>query len=347
MGTSFRTTVGRLHPGTPVMAAALTAALAAALLAGCGSSASTAPTTSPSPAAHATTPSVPSSSASNGAGLAPPTVPATGAYLGAWLHPGAPGQGSSFAMEQATLPSVVAATGRPLGLLHVYAPWARPAPVASLRAVAAAGSTPILDWGCGPDVAQLASGTDDGVISTYASDLRAYGAPVLLRWCWEMNLVGLHPQVGGPSGFTGAWVHIRSLFRRAGATNVAFVWCPALSGVDPQPYFPGAGEVDWIAVDGYDRDGTQTFASLFTPFYRAWVGQGKPMMVGETGAAGSAQAPFIDSIATGAPTLPAVKAVAYFDAPGPLSTWQFTSAGLQAFARLASQPYFQPRGVNI
>ena len=123
---------------------------------------------------------------------------------------------------------------------------------------------------------------------------------------------------------------------------MAFVWCPALTGVDPQPYFPGAAEVDWIAVDGYDRDGTQTFGSLFAPFYRTWVGQGKPMMVAETGAAGADQAAFIDSIGTDAPTMPGVKAVAYFDAPGPLENWQFTPAGLQAFARLAAQPYFQP-----
>jgi hypothetical protein len=333
-----------------VVATLLTATLlSATLLVGCGSSGTSSSSTTSTPSSTAiATPSTNSapSSTPNSTRLVPPPIPATGTYLGAWLHPGARGQGSSFAIEQATLPSVVAATGRPLRLLHIYAPWARPAPVASLRAVASAGSTPILDWGCGPDVAHLSAGTDDRVISTYASDLRAYGAPVLLRWCWEMNLVKLHPQVGGPSGFTSAWTHIRSLFQTAGATNVAFVWCPALTGVDPQPYFPGAAQVDWIAVDGYDRNGTQTFASLFSPFYRAWVGQSKPMMVGETGAAGSAQAPFIDSIATGVMSLPAIKAVAYFDAPGPLSDWQFNPEGLQAFARLASLSYFQPQGVN-
>jgi hypothetical protein len=273
-------------------------------------------------------------------------VPTAGAYLGAWLHPAAPAPGSAFAVEQATLPHVLAATGRPLGLLHVYAPWARPVPVASLQAVAAAGSIPILDWGCGPDVARLTSGVEDELISTYATDLRAYGGPVLLRWCWEMNLVGQHPQLGGPSGFTGAWDHIRALFQRAGATNVSFVWCPALSGVDPAPYFPGVGEVDWIGVDGYDRDGTQTFASLFTTFYRTWVGQGKPMIVAETGSTGSVQAPFIDSIGPGVSGLPDFRAVAYFDAPGPTADWGFTPAGLAAFARLAALPVFQPQGVN-
>jgi hypothetical protein len=269
-------------------------------------------------------------------------VPTAGAYLGAWLHPLAGHVDPSFAQEQAALPSVVAATGRPLGFLHIYAPWARPAPVASMRAVTSAGSTPLLDWGCGPDVANVASGADDQLISAYATSLRSFGAPVLLRWCWEMNLVALHPQIGGPTGFVSAWNHIRALFRTAGATNVAFVWCPGLTGVDPAPYFPGAAAVDWIGVDGYDRNGTQTFASLFAPFYRVWLPSGKPMMVAETGASASAQVPYVNSIGTDAPAMPGFKAVAYFDAPGPVAAWQFTPEGLQAFAHLAAQPYFQP-----
>ncbi len=228
-------------------------------------------------------------------------MPATGAYLGAWVHPEAPASGSSFAVEQAALPTVRRGDRSPAGHpARVCTVGPTGAGGVAARRWPAAGSIPLLDWGCGPDVAQLSTGVDDALISAYASDLRAYGAPVLLRWCWEMNLVGLHPQVGGPSGFTSAWDHIRTLFQRAGATNVSFVWCPALTGVDPQPYYPGAAEVDWIAVDGYDRDGTQTFGSLFTPFYRSWVGQGKPMMVAETGASGSAQPGFIDSIGTDA-----------------------------------------------
>ena len=70
--------------------------------------------------------------------------------------------------------------------------------------------------------------------------LRTYGGPVLLRWCWEMNLVRSHTEVGGPSGFIGAWTRIRSIFARVGADNASFVWCPALTGADPTPYLPGA-----------------------------------------------------------------------------------------------------------
>jgi hypothetical protein len=281
--------------------------------------------------------------AATGGPDAPPAVPSRGAYLGAWLHPAstAPGQ-SAFGEEQATVGSVLAATGRPLALLHIYSGWARPAPVGQLRAVVGDGSVPILDWGCGPDVATVASGVDDSVITAYAEALKGFKGPVFLRWCWEMNLVGLHPQVGGPSGFTGAWDHIRALFRTSGASNVSFVWCPGLTGVDPTPYFPGASEVDWIGVDAYDRTGTQSFGSLFGTFIRSWQGEGKPLMVAETGAAGDNQSAFIESIGADAPALPAVKAVVYFDAPGPANAWQFTPAGLVAFGRLAATPYFHP-----
>ena len=274
---------------------------------------------------------------------APPVVPASGAYLGAWVHPVEPERGTaSFPVEQRSVPTVVAATGRPLGILHLYVGFAAPAPIAQLDAIRAAGSLPLLDWGCGPDVSSVAGGADDAQVTAFATALARWGHPVLLRWCWEMNLVHSHPQVGGPAAFTAAWKHLRALFAGAGASNVSFVWSPALTGVDPTPYFPGAAAVDWIGVDGYDRSGTETFVSLFGAFVARWVGQGRPLMVAETGSAGPSQPAYLASIGTGAPTLPQVKAVVYFDSPGPARDWSLTPAGLQAFAALARQPYFSP-----
>ncbi len=156
-----------------------------------------------------------------------------------------------------------------------------------------------------------------------------------------MNLVRAHQEVGGASAFVSAWRHIRTIFQQVGATNVAFVWCPASSGVDPGPYYPGDTSVDWIGIDGYDRSGTSTFATLFTDFYTQWVGHGKPMMVAETGAPPSNQVAYLNSIAAAMPSLPEFKAVVYFDAPGPEGTWVLSGPGLGAFAALARNPYFQ------
>jgi Glycosyl hydrolase family 26 len=305
-----------------------------------GSACSSSPPGRAGPPGAATTPSTAAPPSATGG--QPPAVPRTGAYLGAWLHPVPAGTGGpAFGVEQQTLPTVQAMTGRPLAVLHIFTPWRLPAPSASLAAVAANGSTPLLDWGCGVSGHDVASGVDDGQIAAFARSLRSFGRPVYLRWCWEMNLVRAHQQVGGPSAFVNAWRHIWIIFHRTGATNVAFVWCPALSGVDPVPYYPGDAYVDWIGVDGYDRSGG-TFASLFSAFYAQWVGRGKPMMVAETGAQASDQVAYLDSIATGAPSLPGFKAVVYFDAPGPNGSWTLVGPGLDAFVALAENPYFQP-----
>ena len=316
------------------MAAAAVLVAAALLLSGCSSpsaSSSTVTTTGPKTAAGASPRQAP---------MTPPVVPAKGAYLGAWLNPDATPGDASFSGELAALPTVEAALGRPPGILHVYVKWEDRAPLSDLKAIASAGAIPMLDWGCAPDGAAVGTGADDALITAFATALRSYAGPVLLRWCWEMNLVRSHPEVGGPSGFTDAWVHIRSIFTQLHVTNVSFVWSPALTGADPTGYFPGIDEVDWIAVDGYDRDGSQTFASLFSPFYAQWSGEGLPMMVAETGATGPAQRRYLASIGTGLPSMPDIKAVVYFDAPGPRAVWSLTPAGLRAFGRLAHDRYF-------
>ncbi len=220
-------------------------------------------------------------------------------------------------------------------------PWRLPAPTANLNAVAANGSLPLLDWGCTVSGTEVASGADDTQIAAYARSLKSFGRPVLLRWCWEMNLVQAHQEVGGPSAFVSAWRHIRTVFEQVGATNVAFVWCPALSGADPALYYPGDAYVDWIGVDGYDRSGTGSFAGLFAAYYSQWVRRGKPMIVAETGSPPSNQVAYLDSVATDLPSLPEFKAVVYFDAPGPGGTWELSGAGLTAFAALARNPYFR------
>jgi hypothetical protein len=317
-------------------------AAAAVLLAACGSTTSTSSSTGP-PVTPAPGPTLPAASTTTTPTDGPPAIPAHGAYLGAWIHPvAAGGRGSSFAVEQRTLPAVRAVVGRPLGILAIYAPWKRSAPVTDLAAITDRGSIPLLSWGCAPNGPQVAGGADDRQITAYARALKAFAKPVLLRWCWEMNLVASHPEVGGPSGFVAAWDHLRKVFQQVGATNVSFVWCPAIGGVDPSPYYPGAANVDWIGVDGYDQSGASTFSDLFSGFYRQWVGQDRPMVVAETGATATDQAAYLRSIADGMPELPAFKALVYFDATGPSASWQLTPSGLAGLHALARNPYFDP-----
>ncbi len=248
----------------------------------------------------------------------------------------------TFVAETRALPGVQAAIGRPLTLLHLYVGWNNRSPVAQLQTIDGNGSLPILDWACPPSAAAVVDGSDDAQIAAEAQALKSFGRPVFLRWCWEMNLVASHPGVESPATFVAAWQHIWTVFHNVGATNVAFVWCPALSGRDPAPYYPGDGFVDWIGVDGYDRTGTGTFDSIFGAFYANWSVHAKPMMVTETGAPASNQVAYLGSVATQMPTMPLFKGFVYFDALGPLNDWRLGPAGLAAFGQLARTSYFVP-----
>src|SRR6185437_9704856 len=299
-------------------------------------------TTAPATAPHRTAPArTAPPSTTQSAGGPPPPVPSSGAYLGAWVQPAgsrSPGAGS-FASQMSSLPALQQSISRPLAILHVYSGWSAPPPVAALAAISANGSIPLLDWGCGVPDSAVASGTADGLIRGYAEALKAYGRPVLLRWFWEMNLLASRPacrSAGGAADYVAAWQHIWTIFHEVGASNVAFVWCPGITGADPAPYYPGDGYVDWIGVDGYDRKGLGAagFAALFSAFYAEWLPHGKPMMVAETGARPAAQAAYLAGAAATMAGSTGWKALVYFDAAGPVASWTLSAGGLGAFGTL-------------
>jgi hypothetical protein len=277
-------------------------------------------------------------------------VPSTGAYLGAWLQPAGAahsGKKAAFADQMQSAPAVQQTLGRRLAILHVYTPWEAPAPIADLDSISANGSIPLLDWSCGMPDDQVAAGAADGLITAYAEALKAYAKPVFLRWYWEMNLLKTHARcqsAGGAADYVSAWQRIWTIFHQVGATNVAFVWSPGVSGVDPAPFYPGDQYVDWIGVDGYDRKnlGVPGFTSIFSAFYDQWQSHAKPMMVAETGARPSVQAAYLEGAASALPSLPAFKAVVYFDATGPAGSWVLTGAGLTTLGQLARSQLFAP-----
>jgi beta-mannanase len=164
-----------------------------------------------------------------------------------------------------------------------------------------------------------------------------------------MNLVGgsrAQACLGtlGSTGYIEAWQHIWTIFRQVGASNVAFVWCPSIVSPDfAVPYYPGDQYVDWIGVDGYDRqqDPAAVIAELL-PFYQHWMADGKPMMIGETGAT-TDQASYLADLASTLPvTFPGIKALLYYDSrsssdwtlvdrPGDLGLDQFIATGQLAY----------------
>jgi beta-mannanase len=275
-------------------------------------------------------------------------------YLGAWVNPdatGPPSSGQNTPGEMVQVPAFNQSVGRAMSIYALYTAFSRPPSASVLDAIHSYGATPFVSWSCA-DVGSVASGADDSEIQAYANALRSYGYPVLLRWYWEMNSPSgsFNQSCGGvddPSGYIAAWRHVRTLFEQDGASNVAFVWNPSRVP-DASSWYPGDGYVDWIGVDGYDIGGTgdAAFGNLFGAFYREWSGQGKPLLVGETGATSADQTAFIDGMETDIGTeFPDIKAVVYWDAVGSRADWVLSGPGLSAFSSMAATPFFGFRGL--
>jgi hypothetical protein len=95
----------------------------------------------------------------------------------------------------------------------------------------------------------------DGRIHDLATIAREYGKPVMMRIGGEFNgwWNGYHPY-----DFPKAFRKIVTMFRQAGADNVAFIWCYEPAGPDDfdqsspageARWFPGADVIDWFSVD--------------------------------------------------------------------------------------------------
>ncbi|HUZ20898.1 MAG TPA: glycosyl hydrolase [Acidimicrobiales bacterium] len=111
----------------------------------------------------------------------------------------------------------------------------------------------------------IASGRYDAYIRTVATEVRAFGRPLLIRLNWEFNgtwypwsAVGKnrqHSPGNSPKEYVAAWRHVVNLFR--GDLNVSFVWCPAIVGSLRGPsmrlrnWYPGAAYVGWVGLDVY------------------------------------------------------------------------------------------------
>ena len=148
-------------------------------------------------------------------------------------------------------------------------------------------------------LARIVAGDHDPLIDRWAAEVAAYRRPVMLRLAPEMNGDWL-PWSTGVNGnrsgeYVAAWRHVRARFRRAGADNAIWVWNPIASYEGSTPLrelFPGARDVDWLAVDGYNWGssrawGWQSYADVFaaTLHQFAELAPTRPAMIAETGSA--------------------------------------------------------------
>ena len=291
--------------------------------------------------------SVPTASAPSGPPERGPTPPSDGAWVGAWVKPDLPTQ-------QGMVDSVEKfedQLGRPLDIVQVYHQWDDDFPSEADKAFVAEGRTLLLSWS-GDDTRVIVSGRYDQLIEQRAEEVKELGAPVLIRWRWEMNRPNLQGSVWSGADFVAAWKHIRTIFTRVGATNAGWVWCPTATGFDATQgpsYYPGDDQVDWLCTDVYPGPDYRSFADVASEFMAWAAGHDKPVLIGEYGAEDGEpgqRTAWLNASATFAKTHPQIKGLVYFDArhqdngrdrdfslvPG-TTPWK-------AFVGMSKQPYF-------
>jgi membrane-bound metal-dependent hydrolase YbcI (DUF457 family) len=206
--------------------------------------------------------------------------------------------------------------GRPPAIVGAYKRWdVAPFHQSELHEIASRGAVPMVGWepwdeeGHGYRLSAIAKGHFDAYIWRSAREAREWGGPILLTT--------------GPR-FVAAWRHMVRIFRRAGATNVSWVWCPYVNNGDLpfMDFYPGNKWVDWLALDGFNWGAPiawQAFPKVFDASYRRLTRIGpKPIMIAETGSneTGGDKVRWLHrTLRHQLPRLKRVRAVVWFDAP--------------------------------
>jgi hypothetical protein len=274
------------------------------------------------------------------------------------------GYGSAAELDQ-----VATITGEGPSIVQAYCDWTSPLPTSGLASVAGRGATPLLTWepwdasvgGTAQPAYALSAiygGAYDSYIGQWASGLKAYGGPVLLRFAHEMN-GNWYPwseQVNGnaPGDYVKAFRHVRGLFASAGVTNVQWVWCPNVpyaGSTDLAGLYPGDAYADLVGLDGYNWGTTQSWGSTWV-MPDALFGQGlsalaalapsKQVLIAETASAeqGGDKAAWNQALIQYLAANPSIMGFAWFDLNKEVD-WRIdsSSSSASAFASaLASRP---------
>lgn len=160
-------------------------------------------------------------------------------------------------------------------------------PAENLRLIASHGAVPLVFWSPwdkpydqnhGPDrfgLREILAGKWDAYIDRWADGAKAFGKPVLVSLCNEMNgswfpwsgyFYGRGKPVPGQPGkfesseiFKNAWRHVVDRARARGASNIRWVLhfnnypYPNDTWNEMAKYYPGADYVDWLGLSVYGK----------------------------------------------------------------------------------------------
>ena len=125
------------------------------------------------------------------------------------------------------------------------------------------GHIVLLSWSAAKttNAASIASGGQDAVIRSAATNMKALGGRILLRPFFEFDQPVGHPRyIGSPAQVVAAWSARTRSFSSVGATQ-----CPVRLVADgvrlragvAQKFWPGSTYVDWVGPDGYNFPGVR------------------------------------------------------------------------------------------
>ncbi len=106
----------------------------------------------------------------------------------------------------------------------------------------------------------IVNGLHDQELRRWAQDIRDYGKPVYLTILlhvdknWSLSSAVVNG--GIPQDVPKAWMHVQSIFKQMGATNVAWLWSPA-DPIHDQIYAPPLSTIDAVLQSFINYPGTR------------------------------------------------------------------------------------------
>lgn len=266
-------------------------------------------------------------------------------YLGVY-EPDAPG-------SYAGVDQFARAIGRQPNMVLYYNIWLKPFQVGFASSAAKNGAMTLVQIDTGKaSLASVARGQYDTYLRSYADEVKAFGAPVILSLDHEMNgdWYSWGYRHTSPAVFVAAWRHVVTIFREQGATNVIWMWTVNITDTlndvaEPAAWWPGRSYVNWVGIDGYYYSPSTVFSSLFGPtIVDVRELTQDPILIAETGAAITAgQSTKIVDLFAGVRTFGLLGFV-LFDQDGVKNTesWRISNPAVYATLRQEVEAYMKP-----
>jgi mannan endo-1,4-beta-mannosidase len=293
------------------------------------------------------------------------------AYWGAWIGDQLTGTAAPY--DMGAVSKFERLTRKKLSLVEFSVPFASCSgscsfygfPTSEMEKVRRHGAIPFLSWSSAAipggvrqpafQLRDVIRGRFDSHIRRFARSAKSWGHPFFLRFNWEMNgdwfswSEGVNGNRRGQ--YVHAWRHVHRIFRRVGATNATWVWCPLVEPSNTlhklRSLYPGRRYVDWTCLDGYNWGATpvnphpwRSFNRIFRKDYRRVVrkiARRKPMVLAELGSnsRGGNKAAWIRKMFRVLPHYRKVRALIWFDVFDRNIDWPLETSGraTRAFRR--------------